>query len=261
MRPPQPHRSARSLWSALSLRALPAAALTVLAAGLASGCGGSRTGEWAELGPADEAVPIEPGRRCFYGTRPGEIPALETVVPASARGGLRLWGYGADGSDTLQVSIRYGPTGALQWVRVIGDTTGIERAGELERLLGRSVPRDGRPDWGVRLELTTEGTPVGVLPAVVCEPFRISRMPTPAPVGSRGEMAEMRRARGRSVEVRVLLDDHGRVAGAELAHGSGSRLMDGYILSMVRDTSFRPFLHDGFPVAGVTTVRFDLEAR
>ena len=221
-------------------------------------CGASRPADWAELGPPGEAVPVEAGRRCWYADAVADLPPLERVLPAPTRGSLALWGYGGAAGDTLEVSIRYGPTGALQWVRAIG-ATARERLGELERLVESGVPRDGESDWGLRLVVTGDGRPVRLLPSVVCEPLRLSRMPTPAPLGSRAEMAELRRARGRRVEARILLDDHGRLVDAEITRGSGGRLLDQYVLAVVRDTSFRPWLHDGFPDAGVVTIPFDLD--
>lgn len=237
-----------------------ALALAVLTLTLGA-CGGHRAERWGDLGPADEAVDVSPGRRCTYADELDRLPTLDRVLPPGSAASIRLWGHGGERADTLIVSIRYGSEGTLQWVRVLGDTLQDARTAELERLVGSAVPMDGKPDWGVRVAFTGDGRAVRVLPAVVCPAYAVSRMHTPLPLGSAYEIAELRRARGRTAEARVLLDDRGRVMDVEIARTSGSRLLDRYVLALARNTAFRPHLHDGFPVAGVTTLRPDLNWR
>lgn len=218
-------------------------------------CAGQRSDRWGDLGPADEAVDVGAARRCVYSDPLDRLPTLDMVLPPGSAASIRLWGYGGDPADTTTVSIRYGPEGTLQWVRVLGDTLDDPRTAELERLVGSAIPMDGKPDWGVRLAFTGDGRGARVLPAVICPAFPVSRMHTPLPLGSAYELAELRRAHGRTAEARVRLDDRGRVVDVEISRSSGSRLLDRYVLLLARNTSFRPHLHDGFPVGGVTTLR------
>ena len=218
-------------------------------------CAGQRADRWGDLGPADQAVDVGADRRCVYSDALDRLPSLDMVLPAGSAASIRLWGYGGDAADTTTLSIRYGPEGTLQWVRVVGDTVEDARTAELERLVGSAIPMDGKPDWGVRLAFTGDGRRARVLPAVICPAYPVSRMRTPLPLGTAYELAELRSARGRTAEVRVLLDDRGRVIDVEISRSSGSRLLDRYVLHVARDTSFKPHLHDGFPVGGVTTLR------
>lgn len=243
-----------------ALRGPLAQALAVLLLTLGA-CGGQRSDRWGDLGPAAEAVDASPGRRCTYADEIDRLPTLDMVLPAGSAASIRLWGYGGDPADTLTVSIRYGPEGTLQWVRVLGDTLEDARTAELERLVGSAVPMDGKPNWGVRVAFTGDGRGARVLPAVICPAYAVSRMPTPMPLGSAYEVAELRRARGRTAEARILLDDRGRVMDVEIARSSGSRLLDRYVLALARNTAFRPHLHDGIPVGGITMFRPDLNWR
>lgn len=224
-------------------------------------CGGQRSDRWGDLAPAGEAVDASPGRRCTYADEIDRLPTIDMVLPPGSAASIRLWGYGGDRADTLTLSIRYGLEGTLEWVRVLGDTLEDPRTAELERLVGSVVPRDGKPDWGVRLALTGDGRVARVLPAVICPAYAVSRMPTPFPIGSAYELAELRSARGRTAEARVLLDDQGRVMDVEIARTSGSQLLDRYVLALAWNTAFRPHLHDGLPVAGMTTLRPDFNWR
>lgn len=237
--------------------------LIPLLLGVASGCAGRGSGERASdwrgiLGPPQEAVPTPPARRCAYMDSPASLPTLQDVLGVGAGGSLGLWGYDGDPADTLELSIRYDRTGALEWVRLVRGPLSPPRATELERLVRDHVPARGKEDWGVRLLLTGDGTPTRVLPAVACRPTQESRTRAPQPVGTNREMAELYRARGRSVEVRVALDEEGRVVDAEVVGRSGSRLFDQYAIDLVRHTRFNPKLHDGFPVASITSVRYTL---
>lgn len=247
--PPTPLRSAT-----LTLAAL-------LMGGGVAACGGARGSAEAELGPAREAIDARTGRRCVYADPLENLPSVQHVLPPGTAGSLRLWGYGREAADTVILSIRYGEEGALEWVRTMVGSHDLSGMAELERLVGSAVPESGQPDWGVRLVLTGDGTPVRVLPAVTCRPVARSRIPTPAPLATRAERLEMQRAASRRIEVRVRLDDRGRVIGAQISQSSGSRVLDDYALAAARDTSFEPALHDGFPVPSVTRLRFELNRR
>ena len=242
------------------LRGSLAPALAFLTVTLGA-CGGREAPRWGDLGPAAAAVDAAPGRRCTYADEIDRLPTLDMVLSAGSAASVRLWGYGGDRGDTLTVSIRYGPEGTLQWVRVLGDSAEDAHTAELERLVRTAIPMDGKPDWGVRVAFTGDGRAVRVLPAVICPAYPVSNMPTPVPLGSAYEVAELRRARGRTAEARILLDDLGRVVDVEIVRTSGSRLLDRYVLAIARATAFRPHLHDGFPVAGVTTLRPDFDWR
>lgn len=230
------------------------AAVAGIAASLA-GCGSMRGDRWEGLGPASEAVAAGPARRCHYVDELARLPPIDRVLAPGSGGSLSLWGMGAEGVDTLTVSIRYGPSGALDWVRVMGPTDPAHRTDELTRILSTTVPSEGQPNWGIRFQILTDGTPVRVLPAVECPAVAASTVPTREPLGSVFEQAEMRRARGSPVEARVDLDDQGRVVDIRITRSSGSRLFDQYVLIAIRDMSFRPRLHDGFPVEGSLSVR------
>lgn len=237
-----------------------AATALVLTAGLAA-CGGARTSPETELGPARDAIDARTGRRCTYADALDHLPSVQQVLSPGTTGSLRLWGYGREATDTLILSIRYGEEGGLDWVRAMVGARDLVGTAELERLVGSAVPDTGKPDWGVRLVLSGDGTPVRVLPAVTCAAVARSKIPTPAPMANRAERLEMQRAGNRRIEVRVRLDAMGRVLEAQITQSSGSRVLDDYALAAVRDTSFEPALHDGFPVPSVTRFRFDLNWR
>ena len=228
----------------------------VVLSAVLGGCGTVDREPRVPIGPGTSLAAENSARRCVPANEQGEMPTVEQVLPPGLGSSLGLWGYSGDAADTLTLSIRYGPHGDLEWVRVVGVAPDSVSTAELERLVGSAVPATGKPDWGVRLLMTAEGTPVGVRPAVVCPAVPISRLPPPGLRTTRRDMMEMASARGRRLEARVLLDDRGRIVDVELSRGSGNRLLDQNFLYMIWDTTFRPSLHDGFPVAGVTVVTY-----
>ncbi len=226
------------------------------AAGLLVGvlaCGGAAAGGGADgdVVPARRAVDGLTGRDCHYVDEPGSAPPFDGVARLGTRGNLALWGRGMEAGDSVELSVRYGDDGRLEWVRVVTATVPGERAASLVRLIRTSLADSARADWGVRIHVVG-GDVTGTEPSVVCPPERdaVGSMPAP-PAVTRRDLSELYRSRGRRFMVRVTLDEQGRIMDVAIAHRTGLQSVDQLLLDYIRGSRFEPKLHDGFGVATV----------
>jgi TonB family protein len=222
------------------------------------GCATGDPGHYGELGPPRSALEGLAGRRCEYVVTPPPPTTLDLVTRPGTRGGILLWAGAASAADTVQLSVRYGTEGRLSWVRIIETSGSVEgtaaRAVELRGLLEGALDESGPADWGFRIQVV--GRDVAILPSVACEPEVAGVLGrVPAPLGTAYEQAEAREAMRRPMEVRVSLDELGRVVGVRVSLSSGSRLLDEYAMEVARAYRYEPKLHDGLPVASTMPLR------
>lgn len=220
-----------------------------------TGCATRGAGSYGELGSPRSALEGLGGRRCEYLTNPAPPTTLDPVARPGTRGGILLWAGAATAADTVQLSVRYGAEGRLSWVRIIKTSPSVERAAELRRLLESALDQRGPADWGFRIQVVGRG--VAILPSVTCQPEvagLVGRVPPP--LGTAYEQAEAREAARRPMEVRVSLDELGRVVGVRVSLSSGSRLLDEYAMELARAYRYEPKLHDGLAVPSTLPVRF-----
>jgi TonB family protein len=217
-------------------------------------CGGRGHVAYPDLEAPRRAVPGVEGRRCHYVAEP-EVPAnLDFVTRPGTRGAILLWAADAAPTDSVDVSVRYGVDGRLVWVRAVRSNVSVERRVELERILSGGLAEDGPADWGLRIRVAG-GQVDGVLPSVVCPPERGIPMGRVAPpLATQRDILESAQARGRQIELRVSLDEQGRVTDIALLRSSGSRVLDQHAADIARASPYSPKLHDGIGVPSVLSV-------
>jgi hypothetical protein len=213
-------------------------------------------GPYADLENPRHAVGGQAGRTCHYVQKPDVPSNLDALTRPGTRGSILLWGRDAAPSDRIDVSVRYGPEGRLTWTQTIATNVSPDRVAELERLLTQSLLEEGPADWGVRIRVEG-GEVAAVLPSVICDAEVGQRLANPPrPILTRVEAQEAWQARTRPMEVQVGLDEIGRVIDVRLSRGSGSRVLDQYMIDLARAHRYHPQLHDGIGVPSVLAVPF-----
>lgn len=229
----------------------PWAALALVVAA----CGGSNA-SGAPV-PAHAAVEGLSGRRCQYVAHYDSTPSLSSLTRAGTVGNISLWGRDQGPADTVELSIRYGDDGRLDWVEPIRVTGGAGRVAELSNLVLEAVPGSGTPDWGVRV-LVVGGEVLRTEPSVICRARRVGGGSIwAADANVRYALADFFRSQGGRYPVRVALDEQGRVIDVALLRRTYSRWIDQFIIDYVRSSTFDPKLFDGI---GVPTI-FELQLR
>jgi hypothetical protein len=229
-------------------RGLPA--LAGLAALFLGGCGAGRSAGTGTTPPGD-AIPGLDSRRCVYASAESELPSFGQLTRSGTRGNIALWGREMAPDDTVQLSIRYGGDGRVEWVRAIRTTLSGERTRALEGLVLEALSDTGEPNWGVRL-LVVGGDLAGLEPSVVCPP-RITGQPrrmVGLPVTWEGRQA-LYQARGLRFPVRISLDDRGRILDVELRRRIGQTEADQFLMDYIRSLRFEPRRHDGIGIPSV----------
>ncbi|MFW5947605.1 MAG: energy transducer TonB family protein [Gemmatimonadota bacterium] len=229
--------------------------LTLLATALLSGAACAGSG-----GPESPSAAVEgaAGRRCHYVSDPDDPLSLRDVARTGVRGNISLWGRDMQASDSVEVSVRYGIDGRLDWVRAIRANVAPERARGLAQLLLENVDDRGAEDWGVRI-LVVGGDVAGVAPSVACEPEQTGGGGVWANAPTTPESARaFHLLRGRQVPVVISLDERGRILDVRLTQGTYNRWVEQFIIDYIRSTSFEPKLHDGVGVPATfrMTIRF-----
>lgn len=234
-------RASRSLWAALVL--------------IAASCGGGNSA--GAPVPAHAAVEGLTGRRCQYVAHYDSIPSLGSLTRAGTVGNISLWGRERGPADTVEVSIRYGDDGRLDWVEPIRATGGAGRVGELTNLILEAVPGSGTPDWGIRV-LVVGGEVLRTEPSVVCRAQRVGGGSIwAADANVRYALGNFFRSQGGRFPVLVALDEQGRVMDVVLMRRTYNRWIDQFIIDYVRSSTFDAKLFDGI---GVPTT-FELQLR
>lgn len=228
----------------------------VLAMPLAlAACGGSSS-SGAPV-PANAAVSGLGGRRCEYVAPYDSTPSLSSLTRAGTIGNISLWGRDRGAADTVELSIRYGYDGQLDWVEPIRTTGSAAGVGGLANLVLEAVPGSGTPDWGLRV-LVVGGEVIRTEPSVICRAQRVGGGSIWAADASvRYALEEFFRTNGGRYPVRVALDEEGRVMDVVLVRRTYSRWIDQFIMDYVRSSTFEPKLFDGI---GVPTT-FELQLR
>lgn len=218
-------------------------------------CASRGGGPYADLEAARLAIDGLTGRACQYIAQPQVPASLDALTRPGTRGSLLFLGREATPSDTVDVSVRYGADGRLQWVRAIRGNASGGGAAELERLLFESMAEEGPAEWGLRVRVVA-GRVDAVLPSVVCAPQRGELIgQAMGLVGNSWEIQEARRVRSHDIQVLVALDAAGRIVDARLDRGTGSRLLDQHAVDLARSYRYYPKLHDGMGVPSVLPVR------
>lgn len=189
------------------------------------------------------------GRHCDYVSDHHELPPFSSLARLGTRGNLAVWGFHAEPSDTVVLSIRYDEEGRLAWVRTIRSTVTADAVVSLERLVLESMNERGPADWGLRLSVVG-GEYAGLEPSILCPPeIRRTggRTAIALPTSERGFRA-LQRARGRRFRVEISIDERGRIMNVRLPRPSGQGEVDQFILDWVHATRFHPKLHDGIGV-------------
>jgi TonB family protein len=233
----------------------PILIVLVFCGGACSGRSGSAFAEHPPTrSPADHAA----GRHCTTLKRPPAPISLDEVTRPGTRGAVATWGHGA-AMDSVEISVRYGREGQLDWVRTTRGNVSADRAAELERIVRGGVYDAGPADWGFRVRLVG-GHVQAVLPSVVCPPVRtlmVGRRPPPA--GTDVDMAEMRQARGRRIELEVSLNEAGDVVDIRVTRTSGSRFVDLEAMDRALWIRYLPMLHDDKGVPSVLPLTFTVQ--
>lgn len=234
--------------------------MTVGALAVALGaCGAGSAGPDAPR--ARSVVDGTVGRMCRYVMPPDATPTFAELTRLGTRGNVALWGREMGPADSVELSVRYGDDGRIQWVEAIRSTVSPERLGPLQRLVFEALDEEGPADWGVRL-LVVAGDVAAVLPSVTCDPERSAGAGVWAnPPSNPAAVRDFYLVRGRRVSVRVALDERGRVQDVRLRESTYSRWVDQYILDYVRNSSFEPKLHDGLGVATVFEIQLQFPRR
>jgi TonB family protein len=219
-------------------------------------CAPRQDGAYADQSPVRAAQDEAAGRRCVNLARPPAPASLDEATRPGTRWAIMTWADRGQPTERVDVSIRYGAQGQLDWVRANGGNIPAVRAAELERILRGGVSDRGPADWGFRVRLAG-GEVEGVLPSVVCPP---ARKPTtgrrPRPTGTDAEMAESRQALNRRIELDVSLNEEGDVVDVRVTRSSGSRLMDREAVDRALWLRYLPMLHDDMGVPSVLPVTF-----
>jgi TonB family protein len=200
---------------------------------------------------ADDAA----GRRCTLLTSPAIPGSIDAATRPGTRWAIARWAEGATAADSLDLSVRYGGEGRLDWVLAVRGNVPVQRAQELERIVLAALSDEGPPDWGFRIRLV--GQEASVHPSVVCPPARrpvSGRRPPPA--GTDVELAEARAALNRPIELEVSLNGAGDVVDVRVTRSSGSRLMDGEAVDRALWIRYLPRMHDEVGVPAVLPVSF-----
>lgn len=207
--------------------------------------------------PAHAAVDGLAGRRCQYVAHWDSTPSLSSLTRAGTVGNISMWGREQGPADTVELSIRYGYDGRLDWVEAIRATGEPRRVSELTNLVLEALPGFGTPDWGIRV-LVVGGEVLRTEPSVICRANQVGGSSLwAADANVRYALAELFRSNGGRFPVRVALDGQGRVLDVMLMRRTYNRWMDRYILDYVRSSTFDPKLFDGI---GVPTT-FELQLR
>lgn len=235
--------------------------LMVLIPAAAACSSGRADAPYPDLEPARLAIDGVAGRRCHYISEPRVPATLDPVARPGTRGAILLWGGEAAPTDSVHVSVRYGPDGRLAWVRALRSNIPVERRLELERILNGGLSREGPPEWGLRLRVVA-GRIDAVLPSVVCPAERgaVSGRLAP-PLANERELQERLQARGRQIDMEVGLDEAGHVTHVRLLRSSGSRIVDQQAVDLARAFRYEPMLHDGIPVPSVLPLRLRVGRR
>jgi hypothetical protein len=207
--------------------------------------------------PATRALTDElAGRRCLVLTRPGVPASMDEVARPGTRYAMARWANDSAATDTLDLSVRYGGDGRLEWVRAVRGNVPARRAADLERVVRAGLVDDGPAAWGFRVRVV--GQTVTVLPSVVCPPARrpITTERRPPPVGTDAEEAEARSALYDRIELDVSLNEAGDVIGVQLRRTSRSRLMNREAIDRAIWLQYLPALHDDVGVPSVLRVHF-----
>jgi hypothetical protein len=221
-------------------------------------CSGRSDGAFSEHPPTRSPADHAAGRHCITLKMPPAPSSLDEVTRPGTRGAVATWGHGAAG-DSVEISVRYGSEGQLDWVRSTRGNVSPERAAELERIVRGGVYDAGPADWGFRVRLVG-GQVQAVLPSVVCPPARtlmVGRRPPPA--GTTVDMAEMRQARGRRIELEVSLNEAGAVVDIHVTRTSGSRFVDLEAIDRALWIRYLPMLHDDKAVPSVLPLTFTVQ--
>lgn len=231
----------------------------LVAAVFAGGCTGGPEAGAPE--PARSAVEGLQGRICRYVSAHDAVPAFRDLARIGTGGNISLWADDLTDADSVELSIRYGDDGRLEWVEAIEATVDTHRVAALERLVLGTLEGYGQTDWGVRL-LVVGGDVVSVEPSVICDAERVggSSIWSSSPNVQRA-LVEFFRVRGSRFPVRVTLDHQGRVLDVELIRSAYRRWVDQYIVDFVRNSMFDPKLHDGIGVASVVEIQLRLGRR
>jgi TonB family protein len=219
-------------------------------------CAGRGDGAYAEQPPARAAADEVAGRRCATLTRPPTPRSLDEVTRPGTRWAVATWGNRAVPTDSVELSVRYGSEGRLDWVRTTRGNVSPERVSELERIVLGGISDSGPAEWGFRVRLV--GAQVqAVLPSVVCPPGRLpmaGRRPPPA--GTAAELAEARQVLGRPIELEVSLNEEGSVVDIRVARSSGSHFMDREAMDRALAIRYLPSLHDDMGIPSVIPLTF-----
>lgn len=222
-------------------------------------CAGRSDSAYAEHPPARAAADEVAGRRCATLTRPPAPRSLDEVTRPGTRWAVATWGRSAEPWDSVELSVRYGSEGQLDWVRMTRGNVSRERASELERIVLGGIADVGPAEWGFRVRLVG-GQVQATLPSVVCPP---GRMPMagrrPPPAGTEAEMAEARQVLGRRIELEVSLNEAGGVADIRVTRSSGSRFMDREAMDRALGIRYQPGLHDDVGVPSVIPLTFTVQ--
>jgi TonB family protein len=223
---------------------------------LAGGCSAREGHPYEDRTPVSATTDEAAGRRCVLLTSPGIPSSLDAATRPGTRWAVAQWADAAAFADTLDLSIRYGPEGLLDWVRAVRGDGPAPRSLELERILEAGLAEHGTPEWGFRIRLV--GGEASIRPSVVCPPARRPAVlgRRPPPVGTDVELAEARAAVNRPIELAVSLNEGGDVVDVRITRSSGSRLMDREAIDRAVWIRYLPRTHDEVGVPSVLQVAF-----
>jgi TonB family protein len=223
-------------------------------------CGARDHRPYAEQ-PGTRALADElAGRRCALLTRPGVPTSVDQVTRPGTRFAVTQWADEASPTDSLDLSVRYGSDGRLDWVRAVKGNVSAQRASDLEGIVRAGLADDGPAGWGFRVRVV--GRTVALLPSVVCPPARrpMGTERRPPPVGTYAEEAEARTARYDRIELDVSLNEEGDVLGVRITRSSRSRLMNREAIDRAVWLRYLPALHDGVGIPSVLEVTFTVRS-
>lgn len=201
---------------------------------------------------------VEPqDRRCAPASVPNPLPDVATIVDIeSLRSTLAVELAAAPSAGVLPFSVRFAPSGQVEWAERIRSATEPPSHPGVQRLIAEHLkpqPR-GRVPWSVRLIVVAgDSIEVRIGRSELCPVERIesgaTRTESRTVRLSMEEVTELRRVGEFRVEVDVSAT--GSVLRAAIAQSSGSRFADDNALRAAREAKYRPALLDGIPVAGL----------